>query len=267
MIALVTGANRGIGRHIALGVAARGDKVGLLGRDAAALDDVARQCREAGGDAHPVVADVVDPQAVVRAVREVAQHFGTIDLLVNNAAIIESVEAPFDEVPVDESWRVIEVGVRGAMNVTHAALPVMLDAGGGRIVNINSGAAYKAGSADTVYTAYGMSKAALALFTRRLDHTYRDRGVRAFDVAPGVVRTDMTGSMPIHNQRTEWTAPSAVVDLVAEIADGRLDELSGRFFRAGADTVDGLLARSDAIRERDARVLRLLPVDDDDPLA
>jgi NAD(P)-dependent dehydrogenase (short-subunit alcohol dehydrogenase family) len=214
-----------------------------------------------------VVADVVDPDAVSRAVADVSHHFGTIDLLVNNAAVVESIEAPFDEVPANENWQVVEVGVRGPMNLTHAVLPLMLDGGGGRIVNINSGAAYRSGAGGAIYTAYGVAKAALAQFTRRIDDTYRDRGVYAFDVAPGVVRTDMTASMPMHDDRTDWTPPSAIAGMVADIADGKLDEVSGRFFRAGVDTIESILAQRAEILERDARVMRLFPIDDQDPLA
>lgn len=264
MIALVTGANRGIGRHIALGLAARGWTIAALGRNKPGVEAVAEECRDVTGEGMAVVADVVDGDAVRAAVARVLDKHGGIDLLVNNAATIESVEAEFGEVDIDETWRVVEVGVRGSMNVTHAVLPRMLERGVGRIVNINSGSAYRK---QNLYAGYGVAKAALAQLTTRVDSTYRDRGVRAFDVAPGVVKTDMTTSMPMHDTRTNWTEPERVVDFIADIGAGKLDELSGRFFRAGADTVESLMAQKDAIISRDARVLRLYPIDDSDPLA
>jgi hypothetical protein len=75
----------------------------------------------------------------------------------------------------------------------------------------------------------------------------------------------MTAAMPIHAARTEWTAPEDVVELVAAIGDGLLDDLGGRYFRAGVDTAESLLGRQQAILDSNARVLRLAPIADDDP--
>lgn len=260
---LVTGASRGIGRELALGLAERGWAVGLLARDAAALGRVAEQCRERGAVAAVASADVVDRDAVAAAVRDVAAALGGIDLLVNNAGVIEPVEEDFLGTDVEDSWRVVEVNVRGPMLVTHAALPVMLDEGGGRIVNINSGAGHKA---MAVYTGYAVSKGAVMRLTAQLDAQYRHRAVYAFDVGPGHVETDMTTRMPMHEGRTAWTPPKAVVELVAGIGQGRLDELAGRYFRAGTDTVESLLQRQREIVEHDARTLRMVPIDADDPV-
>lgn len=273
MIALITGANRGIGAELALGLAAQGWSVGLLGRDLGALGAVAARCREAStaaGAAGVAVAtaDVTDRAAVSAAVdsvlTELAGELGGLDLLVNNAGVIESVEAPFGETDVEESWRVVEVNVRGPLLVTAAALPSLLDGAGGHVVNLNSGAGHRPYPA---YTGYAMSKGALARFTTQLDAQYRDQGLRVFDVVPGHVATDMTTSMPMHDGRVSWTPASAVVDLVAAIGAGRLDELAGRLFRAGTDTVESLLAQAELIVARNARVLRLAPIDDDDPVA
>lgn len=260
---LITGANRGIGRELALGLAERGLSLGLLARDEAALEAVAAECREWGATVAVGVADVVDAAAVETAVREITDVLGGINLLVNNAGIIEPVEEDFVQTSIEDTWQVVEVNVRGPLLVTHAVLPSMLAAGGGRIVNISSGAAYKA---MTVYTGYAVSKGALARFTAQLDAQYRSRGVYPFDVTPGHVETDMTRSMPTHAGRTSWTPPSAVVEMVAAIAAGQLDELAGRHLRAGTDTIEALLARAPEIIERDARVLRLAPIDPDDPL-
>lgn len=263
MRALVTGASRGIGREIAVGLAGRGWGVGLIARDETALGTVADEVRAAGGAVAVGVADVTRRDQVEAAVSAVEASLGGIDLLVNNAGVIESVEAPFLDTDLEESWRVVEVNVRGPMVVTHAVLPRMLAAGGGRVVNLNSGAGHRA---MTVYTGYAVGKGALARFTTQLDTQYRARGLRIFDLAPGHVETGMTTSMPMHDGRTSWTPPEAVVDLVDALGRGRLDAVAGRFVRAGADTVESLLAAADTIVERDARVLRLAPIDDDDPV-
>ncbi|PSK95532.1 short-subunit dehydrogenase, partial [Haloactinopolyspora alba] len=210
--ALITGASRGIGRALALGLADRGINVGLLARDGDRLAAVADECRRRDVVAVAATADVTDGAEVAEAVAAVAGGLDRIDLLVNNAGAIEPVERPFLDTDVEDSWRVVEVNVRGPMLVTHAVLPVMLDGGGGRVVNLNSGSGYKA--MDT-YTAYAVSKGALARLTTQLDAQYRDQGVAAFDVAPGHVRTDMTTAMPMHDGRTSWTPPEAMVELVA----------------------------------------------------
>jgi NAD(P)-dependent dehydrogenase (short-subunit alcohol dehydrogenase family) len=132
------------------------------------------------------------------------------------------------------------------------------------VVNINSGSGHRLARS---YTGYGISKGALARFTGLLDHQYRERGLRVLDLAPGVVETEMTRSMPVHDDRTRWTDLSEVVDLLLAFAEGRLDALSGRFVRAGTDTPESLLADAGRIVAADARVLRLAPYGPDDPVA
>lgn len=260
---LVTGANRGIGRHLAHGLAASGHDLALLGRRRTAVEAVASECAEQGVRVMPVIADVVDREQVRAAVAAAEDHLGGVDLLINNAGVIEPYDRPFLDTDIDETWRVVEVNVRGPMLVTHAVLPGMLSRGVGRIVNLNSGAGYKVMSG---YTGYTVSKGALARFTTQLDAQYRDRGIYTFDVAPGHIETEMTRSMPLHEGRTEWTPPAALLELVLGIAAGRLDRLSGRFFRAGTDTTESLLLAADEIIERDARALRLTPITPDDPI-
>lgn len=263
-IALVTGAGRGIGRELALGLADAGYDVGLVARSRGPLEEVAGRCAEAGVRTVVVTADLAVPAEARRAVAEVEGALGAPSLLVNNAGVIEEREVPFGEDDPDDVWRVVETNVRGPLLVTHAALPGILARGGGRVVNINSGSAHRlAGS----YTGYGISKGALARFTALLDHQYRDAGLRVLDLAPGVVVTDMTRSMPVHDDRTEWTDPADVLALLLGFAEGRLDALSGRFVRAGADSVESLLADADAIVASDARVLRLAPHGPADPVA
>lgn len=252
---LITGANRGIGRHLAIGLAEVGHDVALLGRRVDDLEEVASKCAGHGARTAVVTADVVDADQVDRAVAEAEQALGGIDLLINNAGVIEPVEQPFADTDVEATWRVVEVNVRGSMLVTHAVLPGMLTRGTGRIVNINSGAGHRP---MRVYTGYAMSKGALARLTTQLDTQYRDRGIRSFDLAPGHIETAMTRAMPMHEGRTEWTDPKDVVALAAAIADGSLDELSGRFFRADTDTPESLRASVADILDRNARTLGMI---------
>ncbi|WNB86263.1 SDR family NAD(P)-dependent oxidoreductase [Cellulomonas sp. ATA003] len=263
-VALVTGAGRGIGRELAVGLADAGYAVGLVARSRGPLEEVAARCAQSGVRTAVATADLAVPDDARRAVAEIEAALGAPGLVVNNAGVIEQREVPFGEDDPDDVWRVIETNVRGPLLVTHATLPGMIARGGGRVVNINSGSGHRvAGS----YTGYGISKGALARFTALLDHQYRDAGVRTLDLAPGVVVTDMTQGMPVHDDRTDWTDPADVVALLLGFAEGRLDALSGRFVRAGTDTVESLLEHADAILAADARLLRLAPYGPGDPVA
>ncbi len=271
--AVVTGAGRGIGRGLAVGLARRGLQVALLGRTREHLESTADEIRSAGtadGTAggvavvHTVdVTDAAGVRAAATVVEEALTSHGGLGLLVNNAGVIERREVPFGEDDPEDLWRVVETNVRGPVLVTHALLPALLAGGGGRVVNLNSGAAHRPSPA---YTGYGLSKGALARFTTILDAQYRDAGLRVFDLAPGVVATDMTASMPTWHGRTEWTPVEASVDLLVGIARGELDALAGRFLRAGADTVASLVAHVDDVVGQDARRLRLTPYGADDPI-
>lgn len=269
--AVVTGAGRGIGRALALGLADAGYAVALVGRTAEHLEAVAQEiAHSVRGSAVAttlvVPVDLTDGPAVRAAAQRIEAELtelGGVGLLVNNAGVVENAELPFAQDDVEDAWRVIETNVRGPLLLTHALLHGMLSRGGGRVVNINSGAGHRG---TQRYTGYGISKGALARFTTQLDTQYREEGLRVFDLAPGVVATDMTASMPTHDDRSEWTPVEASVELLLAVADGRLDALSGRFLRAGDDTVEELEARTYDIVIADARRLRLVPYGPTDPL-
>jgi 3-oxoacyl-[acyl-carrier protein] reductase len=145
----------------------------------------------------------------------------------------------------------------------------MVARGRGRVVNVNSGFGARP---MPEYSAYSVSKAALFRLTDNLVAALAaepDASVSVFDVSPGAVRTDMTGSMALFDGWTEddWTPPERLVDVVRAVALGRLDPLSGRFIHAGRDDLDELLAHAKQIEAGDARALRLVPYGPDDPLA
>ncbi|WP_263119191.1 SDR family oxidoreductase [Cellulomonas sp. RIT-PI-Y] len=265
--ALVTGAGRGIGRGLALGLGSAGWDLALVGRTPGHLEAVAAEI----GAAHPdrtvlaLPADVTDAAQVAEVVAAAERGLpGGIGLLVNNAGVIERQEVDLAADDVEDVWRVIEVNVRGPLLVTHAVLPGMLARGAGHVVNINSGSGHRPSG---VYTGYGISKGALARLTTLVHTQVADRGVRVLDVAPGVVVTDMTQAMPLHDGRAEWTPVEASVDLIDAFGSGRLDALSGRFVRAGTDTEESLRSRADRIVATDARTLRLAAWGEDDPVA
>jgi len=158
---------------------------------------------------------------------------------------------------------VLETNVRGPFLLARHAVPGMLARGGGRVVDLNSGA----GSHDNALaTAYNASKTALMRLGAGLHDAGHDRGLRVLEVAPGVVRTDMTGAMRAHVGRTEWTPVERTVDLVTAFARGDLDACSGWFVRASHDTPDSLRRLAGDATVPAARRLRVQPAAGDDPL-
>lgn len=263
-VALVTGASRGIGAAIARGLAANGSAVACLGRDSDRLAPVVEEITTAGGTAIAVVADVVDEAAVREAVGQVEARLGPIDLLVNNAGLIDAAEGPLWEADTTDWWRVVEADVRGPFLLSHAVLPAMVARGRGRIVNINSGMGVRA---QPLYSAYSVAKSGLGRMTEAIAGALRDSPVCVFDVAPGLVGTEMTAAMPMWDGHEEWTPVERVVEMVCAVAEGRLDRLSGRYVRADRDSVEELTAQADQIRQLDARVLRLRLYGPEDPLS
>jgi NAD(P)-dependent dehydrogenase (short-subunit alcohol dehydrogenase family) len=260
-VALVTGASTGIGRHLAEGLAARGMAVAGVARGEERLQQAMAEVAGAtGGRTLAVAADVTDRAAVEAAVERVVDELGRVDLLVNNAGLIDEAELPLWETDPDQWWDVVSVNVRGAYLLTRAVVPWMVLRNRGRVVNIASGMSVRA---RAEYSAYSVAKTGLMRMTEALAGALEGSDVRAFDVSPGVVETAMTRSMEIWRGYTDWTPPERVVELIAAIAGGELDAWSGRFLRVGTDDVETLRT---VTPEDAARQLRLRPYGDGDPM-
>ena len=167
-VAIVTGGGNGIGLHYARGLAGEGAAVALAEIDGDAAERAAAQLRADGARAIDVMTDVADEASVKAMVQRVASAFGRIDVLVNNAAIFASqrlAQGPFDGISVEEWDRVFSVNVRGLWLCCREVVPHMRQQGGGSIINISSGTAWK-GTPNMLH--YVSSKAAVAGLTRAL---------------------------------------------------------------------------------------------------
>ena len=185
--ALVTGASRGIGEAAARELARSGAAVTLLARSEGDCARIAREIEAEGGRAIAVRGDVADYASVEAAFARAEAAHGAVDLLVNNAGLIEPI-ARLDEADPAEWARVVNVNLTGAFHCIRAALPPMLRAGRGDIVNISSGAATGALEGWSHYCA---TKAGLLSLTRCVHKEAGERGVRCVGLSPGTVATDM----------------------------------------------------------------------------
>lgn len=191
-VALVTGATGGIGRAVALSLAGAGHPVacGYASNDAGAKETVT-MIEDAGGAAASFPGDISDEAAVKDLFAAVASWKATPLVLVNNAGANR--DGLTVKYPLAEFERVLAVNLTGAFLCARAALPAMLKARWGRIVNVSSVVALRGNAGQAAYAA---SKAGLLGLTRSLAREYGSRGITVNAVAPGYVETDMTSSLP-----------------------------------------------------------------------
>lgn len=182
--AFITGASRGIGEATARRLAELGANVALAARS---LDDVLRIADEIGDRALALQCDVSDASEVRSAINAAAEHFGTIDLLVNNAGTIEPIARLEDSDP--EVWsQVVDINLKGVYYCLHAVYPVMKSNRGGVIVNLSSGAAT---SALEGWSHYCATKAGVLALTRCAHKEWAPDGIHVVGLSPGTVATDM----------------------------------------------------------------------------
>jgi len=196
-VAVVTGANKGIGLEIARQLARRGATVFIGARDDARGREAAEKLRSEGLDARPLRIDVSDAQSVAAAAAELERAVGRLDVLVNNAAIAID-DGPPSRVSEDALRRTYETNVFGVVRATQAFLPLLRRSDAGRIVNMSSGLGSIAQNsdpsfslADAKYLAYNSSKTAVNAITVQFAWELRDTPIKVNAADPGYVATDM----------------------------------------------------------------------------
>ncbi|GAA2277103.1 SDR family oxidoreductase [Actinomadura luteofluorescens] len=238
-VALVTGANKGIGRAVAEELAGRGMTVLIGARDRRRGEEAAAALREAGGDVHALVLDVTDPATVQEAAKRVEESHGRLDVLVNNAGITGSGQvAPMDavdqipsSVDLEMVRAVFATNVFGVIAVTNAMLPLLRRSPAARIVNVSSHAGSLTLTSDPdgpfaallPSAAYTPSKAALNALTVQYANELRKDGVLVNAVAPGFVDTDS-------NAHTGHLTPAQAAAVVVRLATLGEDGPTAGFF-------------------------------------
>lgn len=238
-VALVTGANKGIGFRIAERLAGHGMTVLVGARDLRRGADAAVSLRGAGHDARPVALDVTDAASVRAAARHVADTCGRLDVLVNNAGIHGGADLPPGGADLDAVHRVFDTNVYGVIRVTDAMLPLLEKSPAGRIVNVSSGVGSLGDMTDPAHymsampphAAYPVSKAALNMLTVQYAKLLRPAGILVNAAVPGACATDFTAGLGLPITRTAAEGAAIAVRLATLDGDG---PTGGLFDDAGA---------------------------------
>ena len=229
-VAMITGAGVGIGRACAIRFGELGAKLVLLDYNAETLAALKEELKAYHSeDALTFTCDVGDEAAVQAAVSQAIEHFGRIDILVNNAALWRCWSS-FIDTPASEWEKFIRVNIMGVVYCTKAVLGGMVERGYGRIVNVGSVAGVY-GNANMVH--YSATKGALIAMTKALAKEVADKGVTVNCVSPGVILTDMVANV----------APEVLAELAQEAPLGKNgtpeDVAQAMVYLAGAGFVTG----------------------------
>ena len=211
-VAIVTGGSRGIGQAIAEGFAEMGAKVVLASRKAEALEEVKKGIVSAGGDALVIPTHMGDMEGISKLVETTIEHYGTIDILVNNAtnnhifcSTAEVEEAAYD--------KIMDVNVKGMFFLTQQVGGVMMEKGSGSVINVSSEAAF---CPTPFLGVYSMSKAAVNMLTKVFAQEWGSRGVRVNGIAPGLVKTHFSQALWGNEAILETALASTPLQRIAE---------------------------------------------------
>jgi NAD(P)-dependent dehydrogenase (short-subunit alcohol dehydrogenase family) len=232
-IALITGANKGIGYELARQLAKEGVTVLVAARNAKLGEAAAAKLKADGADAHFLELDVTKRETIAKAAQTVQTQYGRLDILVNNAGVVDKGDGPPGTADPEAVRRVLEVNFFGVLAVTQAMLPLVRKSAAGRIVMISSGLGSLTWNADPKWPfaavkplGYNGSKAILNMMTVQLAWELRDTAIKVNTVNPGYTATDLNG-----NKGTQTLAEGAAEALRQALAPD--DAPTGRFVETG----------------------------------
>lgn len=235
--AIVTGASRGIGKAIALALAANGAKVACVARSAEKLKETVDEITAAGGTAEAHTLDVVDSEAVTKLVEGLAEKWGQLDIVVNNAGITADTLIPR---MTDEQWdSVIATNLRSVFLFTRAASQAMMRKRTGRIINISSVSGVMGNPGQANYSA---SKAGVIGFTRTVARELAGRKITVNAICPGFIASEMTAAMGATlDEMIKEKIPAKRLGEANEIADAvlYLASDSAAYMTGEVITIDG----------------------------
>jgi NAD(P)-dependent dehydrogenase (short-subunit alcohol dehydrogenase family) len=236
MIVIVTGASRGIGKGLALGLAREGHTVVCAARSATAggelpgtIHETVGEIEQEGGSAFAVQCDIGQADDIARLIDTTVQEFGRIDVLVNNA--MAQTRTSFADSSVDDFDESMRVNVRSLYLLTAGVVPYMAKSGGGSIINVSSGGAGHEATPfmPPGYVIYATAKAAMERFTTSVAPELREFGITINALRPGAVKTELaTLEMGPDHDWSGWTTPDAVVPAVAFLAQQINTDFTGR---------------------------------------
>lgn len=237
-VAIVTGGASGIGRASAELLAAEGASVVVADLNAAGAEEVARGIVDKGGVATPVQVDIADPGSVEALVATAVATHGTLDVLFNNAAdtslrMMEK-DGPVHTMEVDIWDHALAVDLRGAMLCSKFAIPHMIDAGGGSIINTSSNQSL---AGDLTQTAYAAAKAGTNALSKSIATQYGAAGIRCNVVSPGMIQTpaleracppEVIAEIARHSPIERAGRPEDLANLVLFLASDESSYISGQ---------------------------------------
>jgi len=228
-VVVVTGGGRGVGRSIALALAREGARLALVARTESELNAVREEVEALGGEAIAIPTDISDPKQIEDMAQETLKTFGTVDVIINNAAKGAIPDLLVQDTTIEDWDYVMNVNARGAFLVTKAFLPTLLAKGSGHVINIETVVAKK-GVATAV--AYCASKAAMLAFGQGLLDEVGPLGVRVTNVLPGPINTKMRWDHNPDYPRDWVVEPDDVAQAVVSVLKMRdyvlLDEIAVR---------------------------------------
>ncbi len=235
--AIVTGASRGIGKEIALGLGKSGARVACVARNEEKLKETVDEIAAAGGSAEAFALNVTDSAAVQKLVEKISEDWGKVDIVVNNAGITRDTLLPRMS---DEEWDdVIATNLRSVFLFSRAAIQVMMRSRYGRIINISSVSGIMGNPGQANYSA---SKAGIIGFTQTVAKEIAKRKVTVNAICPGFVATEMTDALgPAVQDEVKKRVPAKRLGQAEEIADAvlYLASESGSYITGQVLVIDG----------------------------